>query len=153
MARRVEGGVRNDWSLIPALRNLTAKWAALTGDGAAVKHTVDREKPGNVHAAELSHAAASLYKRLQHGKYNDGQRLRKINYDVSKLRYATNLTDMEKKLVEDWLSRTVGHVNEIKTIIENDCNLFVCPTSSLAHVYSSTIDNKGFNRSMCRCAN
>jgi hypothetical protein len=100
LPKRIEAGVRNDWTLVPAQRNLDAKWRALCGEDAAVKHEVDQKQPGNVHAAELTTAAAGLYKQLRVGHWFDGKKRRKINHDVSKLRYATNLSSTEKNLVQ-----------------------------------------------------
>ena len=67
LARRVEGGLRNDWVLVPAMRNLTTKWSALSESAAACKHTVDKTKAGNVHAAELAQAGATLYEKAHEG--------------------------------------------------------------------------------------
>ena len=59
-ARRVDSNIKTDWNLVPAERNLTVKWDALCGDLLACKHSVDREKAGNVLAAELRDNATKL---------------------------------------------------------------------------------------------
>lgn len=100
---RVEGNVRGSWPLVPSVRNLTLKWDALCGEEAACRHAVDRMKAGNVHAAELSKAAANVYEQLQSGHWWDGKKKRRINNDVSKLALATNLSEMERNLVKDLL--------------------------------------------------
>ena len=119
LARRVEGGLRNDWVLVPAMRNLTTKWSALSESSAACKHTVDREKAGNVHAAELAEAAAKLYERLAKGYYLHGSRRLPIKYDVSKLRYADKLTPMERNLIRDleFLSSKLPGTQQIRLMI------------------------------------
>ena len=83
------------------MRNLTTRWAALSQTSAAVRHYVDKSKAGNVHAAEITDAAAGLYRKLAKGTWWDGTRERNINHDYTKLRYAKGLTDMERKLVKD----------------------------------------------------
>jgi len=101
LASRVEACIRNDWILVPGVRNLTSKWDALCGDAPACRHPVDLQKPGNIHAAELTDATGKLYKKLQSGKWFDGHKRRKINFDVSKLPYAVDLSVEEKRLVKD----------------------------------------------------
>ena len=64
---RVEGNVGGSLPLVPAARNLTLKWDALCGQEAACRHSVDRNTAGNVHAAEVTEAAAKLYNKLMHG--------------------------------------------------------------------------------------
>ena len=100
---RVEANIRGSWPLVPAVRNLTLKWDALCGDEAACRHAVDRTKAGNVHAAELTTAAANIYSVLAKGFWSDGKKKRRINNDVSKLALATNLSEMERNLVKDLL--------------------------------------------------
>ena len=101
LAARVEASIRNDWLAVPSARNLATKWAALCGDEAACRHTVDQKKAGTELAAELSEAAALLYEKLGKGFWWDGRKRRKINHDVTKLPYAVDLTAMEKELVKD----------------------------------------------------
>ena len=88
-------------TLVPAARNLTLKWDALCGQEAACRHSVDRNAAGNVHAAEVSEAAAKLYKKLMHGHWWDGKMNRKINSDFSKLPLPMDLTKMERNLIKD----------------------------------------------------
>ena len=116
LAARVEGSIRNDWILVPAMRNLTTKWAALTGDDVACKHVVDTQKPGQIHAAELADAAANLYKKLAKGYWTDGKKRRKINHDLTKLPYAENLSPLEKNLVKDlsFLSSKIAGTQQIR---------------------------------------
>ena len=101
------------------MRNLTTKRAALSESSAACKHTVDREKAGNVHAAELAEAAAKLYERLAKGYYLHGSRRLPINYDVSKLRYADKLSPMERNLIRDleFLSSKLPGTQQIRLMI------------------------------------
>ena len=101
LCARVEASVRNDWLAVPAARNLATKWTALCGDDAACRHSVDVNKAGVELSAELTEAAGALYEKLSKGFWWDGRKRRKINHDVSKLRYALNLSAMEKDLVKD----------------------------------------------------
>ena len=121
LAARVEECVRNDWILVPANRNLTVKWDALCGNEVACKHNVDKNKAGNVHAAELSDAAGKLYHKLANGHWWDGKKRRKINHDFSKLKYATDLSDLEKKLVRDlsFLSQKFADTQEVRLLMNH----------------------------------
>ena len=101
-ARRVESNLKNDWTLIPSQRNITLKWDALCGDQVACKHPVTQDKVGAAHAAELITAVEGLYKKLEKGFWTDTNgKKRNVNKDFSKLRYADNLTQVEKNIIED----------------------------------------------------
>ena len=108
LAARAEASIRNDWALVPAVRNLTTKFDALCGDDVACRHAVATDIAGQSHAAELTQAAANLYKRLANGYYSARGRRRKINYDVSKLRYCSDLGKYEADLVKDVLFLTTN---------------------------------------------
>ena len=85
LAARAEASIRNDWALVPAVRNLTTKFDALCGDAVACGHAVATDIAGQSHAAELTQAAANLCKRLANGYYSARGRRQKIKYDVSAL--------------------------------------------------------------------
>ena len=74
---------------------------ALCGDDAACRHQVDSKKGGVQLAAELTEAAGKLYVKLEKGLCWDGAKKQRINHDVTKLKYALELSPMEKDLVED----------------------------------------------------
>ena len=116
---RVEANVRGSWALVPGVRNLTVKWDALCGEDAACKHQVEKDKAGNVHAAELTEAAASLYRKLKDGQWWDGSKRRKINFDFSKLPLAVGLSQMEKNLVKDltFLQKKFAGTQEVRLMI------------------------------------
>ena len=113
---RVEAAMRNDWALVPGLRNLTTKWEALCGANVACRHDVDKDVAGQTHAMELTEAVKSLYKRLESGYYTSGKRKRKINHDVSKLAYAPNLSKHERNIVRDlkFLTKKIPGTQEIR---------------------------------------
>ena len=100
------------------MRNLTTKWAALTGQDAACRHAVDAQKPGTVHAAELADAAGALCQKLAKGFWTDGKKRRKINHDLTKLSLAENLSATEKQLVKDltFLSSKVAGTQQIRLL-------------------------------------
>ena len=116
LAGRVEGSIRNDWVAVPAARNLGVKWKALCGDDAACRHAVDPNKAGVEMAAELTEAAGALYEKLGKGYWWDGRKKRKINHDVTKLKYALGLSTAEKNLVKDlsFLGSTVAGTQQIR---------------------------------------
>ena len=119
-ARRVESNIKSDWNLVPAQRNLTTKWDALCGDDVACKHTVDRDKAGNVLSAELVDSATKLYEKLAKGYWLDSQgKRRKINHDFTKLQYAENLTKMQRDLIRDmvFLSKKFPGTQQVKLLI------------------------------------
>ena len=70
LAARAEASIRYDWALVPAVRNLTTKFDELCGDDVACRHPVATDIAGQSHAAELTQAAANLYKRLANGYYS-----------------------------------------------------------------------------------
>lgn len=101
-ARRAESNFKNDWTLIPSQRNITLKWEALCGDHVACKHPVNQDKAGVAHAADLLKAVEGLYEKLQKGFWTDSNgKKRSINKDFSKLRYAENLDQLQKNIIED----------------------------------------------------
>ena len=116
LATRVEASIRNDWIVVPAARNMATKFKALCGDDAACRHPVDLNKPGVELAADLTEAAAGLYHKLEKGYWWDSRKKQKINHDVTKLRYALELTPKEKDLVTDltFLSGTCAGTQEIR---------------------------------------
>ena len=119
-ARRVDSNIRTDWNLVPAQRNLTTKWDALCGDNVACKHNVDREKPGNVLAAELVECATKLYEKLNKGFYVDGQgKRRRINHDFTKLHMADGITKMQQDLIRDmtFLSKKFPGTQQVRLLI------------------------------------
>lgn len=119
-ARRVESNLKNDWTLLPSQRNITLKWEALCGDHVACKHTVDQDKVGAAHAAELIKTVEGLYKKLHTGFWIDSHgKKRNINKDFSKLRYADNLTQMERNIIQDlsFLGQKFAGTQQIRLIM------------------------------------
>ena len=119
-ARRVDSNIKTDWNLVPAQRNLTTKWDALCGDGVACKHTVDREKAGNVLAAELVDSAAQLDEQIAKGYWLDAHgKRRRINHDFTKLQYAENITNMQKDLIRDmvFLSKKFPGTQQVRLLV------------------------------------
>ena len=105
--------------MVPAVRNLTLKCDALCGEEAARRHAVDKNTAGNVHAAEVTEAAANLYKKLMQGHWWDGRKKIIINSDFSKLPFAMNLSEMERKLVKDvvFLQKKYAGTQQVRLMI------------------------------------
>ena len=105
LAARVEGSVRNDWNLVPAIRCIASKWKAMCSSSMRfIKRSTARNR-GPEYAAELTAAASNLYKKLKSGTWNDGVRERAIGFDPSKLSMARNLSQTEQELVRDTIHR------------------------------------------------
>ena len=93
-------------------------------------------------------AAASLYKKLDSGYYiTQKQQRRRIDGDVSKLRFATDITATEERLLADFSFRTrmVPGTQEIRTQIGHVCfwgsvvygnGIFMTISPSERHSYS-----------------
>ena len=82
---------------------------------------MDRNTAGNVHAAELTEAAAKLYKKLKDGQWWDGRTKQTINSDFSKLALATDLTEMERNLIKDlvFLQKKHAGTQQVRLMISH----------------------------------
>jgi hypothetical protein len=116
LATRAEASIRNDWLAVPSARNLCTKFTALCGKDLACKHIVDADKPGEETAVEVTEAAEALYDKLKSGYWWDGRKRKRINHDVTKLQYALNLSNVERRLIKDmqFLSSTVPGTQQIR---------------------------------------
>ena len=86
---RVESSIRNSWDLVPGLRRITSKWAAVCGGALWRRWNSHRKQIEPVPVSEWVRAAEGLYQKLRRGKYvsADG-RERPIQYDTRILFFA-----------------------------------------------------------------
>ena len=99
LARRVEVQIAGDWGLVPGAHNLTMRYAALKEAHLSCRMRASADKPLDVNAAELIDGLDELFKKLHRGSYTSHGRKRPLNGDITKLRWADNLTPAESLLV------------------------------------------------------
>ncbi len=99
MARRVELNVQNDWALVPALRNLWWRKAALNTPFLRGKSLIRPGLASEENAELLIEAAQSLEQRLQNGTYVAGGKKWPLNGGTTKLWFCNDLSDAEKILL------------------------------------------------------
>ena len=117
VGRRIEAQILADWTAIPALRNLYFRHRMYTTPSMRVQHAVQTAEMQDLRARELCEAACSLYHKLWHGfmRGPTGTR-RRVNGDITKLRYAEGLTGTEKELLRNlgYISRRLSGSQELR---------------------------------------
>ena len=118
VARRIEAQIQADWTAIPALRNLDFRHSMYRSPSLKFQTGIETADALATQAREYAAAATNLYKHhLWHG-YQISRTGRKqfINGDITKLRYAHGLTDVEKKLLQNlgFTTRTLSGAQELR---------------------------------------
>ena len=108
LARRVEMQVANDWCLVPAMRNVSMRHAALETCYATCHMNVPKDQVQAATAAELVTAAEQLYSKLKRGTVTMHGQKRPINGDLRLLRCADDLSGKEKLLLDSYRRVTKG---------------------------------------------
>ena len=124
MPRRIEGQYRRDWSYVPSLWNLYFREQVNLGVSLAARtKTSSMSTEANVEQ-DAAMAAAELYEILNSGFYQTqiGKR-RKIEGDMTKLRFAENINTKQRQLLADFSFRTrnLSGTQEIRTRIGQIC--------------------------------
>ena len=108
LARRVEMQIANDWCLVPAMRNVSMRHAALESCYASCRMSAPKNQPQAATAASLVTAAEQLYSKLKKGSVTMHGKKRPIKGDMRLLRYADDLSSKEKLLLDNYRRVTKG---------------------------------------------
>ena len=103
---RVEGSIRNDWNLVPAVRRITSFWQVACKSAVHLSMPKQKHMSFAAHAKAAVDAARSLYKRLTRGKWFDGKKVRPVQGDTSKLSMCHNLSFSERHLLKNMRLRS-----------------------------------------------
>ena len=116
MANRVESQIASDWTFLGAVRNIQVRHQAAHAELLKTCRTVLPDEPAESRATQLTQAAVSLYQKLNSGTYNNGKR---INGDFSKLRYADDLSRVERYLVSqcEHVAKTIPGMHQIRVMM------------------------------------
>ena len=102
LARRVEMQIANDWSLVPAMRNVSLRYAALESCYASCWMNAPTNQPLEATATSLVTAAEQLYSKLKTGTVTMQGKKRPIKGDMRLLRHADDLSSQEKLLLDSY---------------------------------------------------
>ena len=121
---RVEAQYRRHWSFVPGLWNLYFREQVKLGVSLSAVSRGKGAAPQDVVEQDAAMAAADLYEKLQTGHYltQEGKR-RRIDGDMSKLRFATGITPRQRRLLSDYnfRARQVQGTQEIRSKIGHIC--------------------------------
>ncbi|CAE7344756.1 TTC28 [Symbiodinium sp. CCMP2592] len=143
LSGRVEGNIRSDWHMVPATRRITTFWSAVCQADLQVKLPKSVAAQAT-HAKDVVQGVRDLYRRLQKGKWHDGNRERRVNYDTTKLGLCRNLSFMERHLLRNMqlraqklpgtkeIRRQIGHCLQ-GTRIEHGSPMFITISPSAVH--------------------
>ena len=124
LPRRIEAQYRRHWSFVPGLWNLYFREQVNTGTSLSAVSRASTTQPQDQIEQDAATAAADLYEKLQSGHYitQDGKR-RRIDGDMSKLRFAQGVTPEQKRLLADFSFRTkqIAGTQEIRSKIGHVC--------------------------------
>jgi len=120
LPQRIEGQFRRHWGFTPALWNLFFRESVNLGVSLSVKTDSQDGKSGKVIDTDAAIAAADLFEKLGKGKYIDPKgKVCRINNDASKLPFAVNLSNLQRRLLADFRFRcgAIPGTQEIRTKI------------------------------------
>ena len=124
LPRRVEAQFRRHWSFVPGLWNLYFREQVNLGSSLRAVSRGAASVPQEQVEQDAAMAAADLYEKLQTGYYRtaDGKR-RRVDGDVSKLRFTEGVTPKQARLLADFNFRTsqVPGTQEMRTKIGHIC--------------------------------
>ena len=120
MPRRIEAQYRRHWSYVPGLWNLYFREQVNLGASLRSVSRGAAAEPQDQVEQDSALAAADLYDKLHAGYYvsQTGKRC-KIDGDMSKLRFAEDITSMQRRLLADFSFRTraISGTQEIRSSI------------------------------------
>ena len=104
VSSRVEGNLRLDWDLIPALWSLLFASKVNTGAGMSIKRCLRRAVLGEeLSDKTIAEATARILQLLRHGFYRDPTgKFTKANGDVSRITQLVGLSDQEQRLLRNY---------------------------------------------------
>ena len=107
LPQRIEGQYRRHWAFVPGVWNLYFREQVNTGVSLSTQTHGAASNPCDGVEQDAALAAAEIYEKLHTGPYETqtGQR-RKIARDVSKLLYAEELTQQQRRIFADFSFRT-----------------------------------------------
>ena len=118
LCRRIEAQYRGHWNYIPGLWNLYFREQVNSGTSLGVFSRCSAAKPQEQPEQDAAMEAAELHLKLHTGVYitQRGQK-RKIDGDVSKLRFAQGVSSQQRRLLADSSFRTkiIASTQEIRT--------------------------------------
>ena len=102
--------------MTPALRNLHARHHILETPSLGVRSMVEAGEAVDSYARELQAATEGLYQKLQSCLYGKGKKRGRIAGDVTKLRFANDLTPLERELLTNlrFMARKVEGAQEVR---------------------------------------
>ena len=107
LPQRIEGQFRRHWAFLPALWNLYFREQLNTGVSLSTLSRGEAARPCDDREQDAALAAAQIYEALSSGTYKTQTGVRKkIDGDVSKLLYAENLNQTQRRLLQDFNFRT-----------------------------------------------
>ena len=102
IARRAEAQIQADWMAIPALRNVDFRYSMYTTPHLKFQSAIETADSKAAKAREYADAACGLYDHLWNGyQITASGRKRRINGDITKLRFARGLTKAQKHLLRE----------------------------------------------------
>ena len=151
LARRIEGQMRQDWGLVPAVRNVSMRHEAITGTRMAVKQPMEPGIPIESLGRGLVRAASPLYTMLWKGSYKVGSKQRRVAGDITKLRFAENLTTMQRTLLRgvDFIGATLPGTQQVRLktghcvfgarLVDGDCLFFTIPKRETFRTFITSV--------------
>ena len=124
LPRRIEGQFRRHWAFVPGLWNLYFRNQVNLGTSLGAVERGRKGTPQEDVQQDFVLAAANLMHKLEHGTYlTQHGKKRRIDGDMTKLRYAEGITLEERKVMNDTNFRTkqVSGTQEIRTGIGHVC--------------------------------
>ncbi|MGB1651983.1 MAG: hypothetical protein ACPHEP_13215, partial [Acidimicrobiales bacterium] len=124
MPRRIEGQYRRHWSFVPSLWNLYFREQVNLGVSLAARSRTSASTPEEDVQQDAAMGAAELYKLLKEGFYRtETKAKRRIDGDMTKLRFAEGITRQQRGLLADFSFRTrnIPGTQEIRTKIGHVC--------------------------------
>ena len=107
LPQRIEGQYRRHWGFLPGLWNLYFREQVNTGASLSAASRATKSTPCTDVEQDAAMAAAGIYDKLHSGSYRTQEgKKRRIEGDVSKLLYATDLTALQRRLLSDFNFRT-----------------------------------------------
>ena len=125
MSRRVEQQLKRDWLFGFTMSNVLFR-SLLNQCRTVYSYEKVRRSDGSMgfSAAELESGAISICQALD-GKYKDlNGRLKKVNCDFTKVRYAVHLNEAGKRLLQnlEHTSRQINGTNEVRKLMRYETN-------------------------------
>ena len=124
LPRRIEAQYRRHWAFVPGLWNLYFREQVNIGVGLRCRAQGVKKQPVESVEQDAAMAAAGMYPLLQKGFYRtQSGALKRIDGDMTKLRFAVGMTTEQQRLLADFKFRTrnISGTQEIRTKIGHLC--------------------------------